>query len=118
MLNEHRCRPLNSVDHLVRLMWTGFVSVRDCEAAGAIPAPTTRTWPLQIHCTTDGLSARAAKRLSSDRAAASGYATTLLLNQSTGGVGVTDAPGSHADLLSRPLFAHLATVRPDGAPLA
>ena len=26
-------------------------------------------------------------------------------------------PESHADLLSRPLFAHLATVRPDGAPL-
>ena len=44
-------------------------------------------------------------------------ANTLLLNQSTGGVGVTDAPDSHADLLSRPLFAHLATVRPDGAPL-
>lgn len=26
------------------------------------------------------------------------------------------APASHADLLERPLFAHLATVRPDGAP--
>ena len=25
-------------------------------------------------------------------------------------------PSSHADLLERPLFAHLATVRPDGAP--
>jgi PPOX class probable F420-dependent enzyme len=25
-------------------------------------------------------------------------------------------PASHADLLTRPLFAHLATVRPDGAP--
>lgn len=25
-------------------------------------------------------------------------------------------PASHADLLERPLFAHLATVRPDGAP--
>lgn len=25
-------------------------------------------------------------------------------------------PESHADLLERPLFAHLATVRPDGAP--
>jgi PPOX class probable F420-dependent enzyme len=25
-------------------------------------------------------------------------------------------PESHADLLDRPLFAHLATVRPDGAP--
>ena len=25
-------------------------------------------------------------------------------------------PTSHADLLERPLFAHLATVRPDGAP--
>lgn len=25
-------------------------------------------------------------------------------------------PDSHADLLERPLFAHLATVRPDGAP--
>ena len=25
-------------------------------------------------------------------------------------------PGSHVDLLERPLFAHLATVRPDGAP--
>jgi PPOX class probable F420-dependent enzyme len=25
-------------------------------------------------------------------------------------------PSSHADLLQRPLFAHLATVRPDGAP--
>lgn len=26
-------------------------------------------------------------------------------------------PESHADLLTRPTFAHLATVRPDGAPL-
>ena len=26
-------------------------------------------------------------------------------------------PATHADLLSRPVFAHLATVRPDGAPL-
>lgn len=26
------------------------------------------------------------------------------------------APASHLDLLERPLFAHLATVRPDGAP--
>jgi PPOX class probable F420-dependent enzyme len=26
-------------------------------------------------------------------------------------------PQSHADLLSRPVYAHLATVRPDGAPL-
>jgi PPOX class probable F420-dependent enzyme len=26
-------------------------------------------------------------------------------------------PESHADLLSRPVYAHLATVRPDGAPL-
>ena len=25
-------------------------------------------------------------------------------------------PASHADLLEKPLFAHLATVRPDGAP--
>lgn len=25
-------------------------------------------------------------------------------------------PDSHADLLTRPLFAHLATVRPDGVP--
>jgi len=25
-------------------------------------------------------------------------------------------PETHADLLARPLFAHLATVRPDGAP--
>jgi PPOX class probable F420-dependent enzyme len=25
-------------------------------------------------------------------------------------------PASHADLLKRPVFAHLATVRPDGAP--
>jgi PPOX class probable F420-dependent enzyme len=25
-------------------------------------------------------------------------------------------PGSHVDLLDRPTFAHLATVRPDGAP--
>jgi PPOX class probable F420-dependent enzyme len=25
-------------------------------------------------------------------------------------------PASHADLLDRPLFAHLATVRPDGSP--
>ncbi|MEO7060087.1 MAG: PPOX class F420-dependent oxidoreductase [Lapillicoccus sp.] len=25
-------------------------------------------------------------------------------------------PATHADLLERPLFAHLATVRPDGAP--
>jgi PPOX class probable F420-dependent enzyme len=25
-------------------------------------------------------------------------------------------PASHTDLLARPLFAHLATVRPDGAP--
>ena len=27
-------------------------------------------------------------------------------------------PDSHLDLLERPLFAHLATVRPDGAPQA
>jgi PPOX class probable F420-dependent enzyme len=26
-------------------------------------------------------------------------------------------PESHADLLTRPVFAHLGTVRPDGAPL-
>jgi len=32
-------------------------------------------------------------------------------------IDVVDAPASHGDLLSRPLFAHLATVRPDGAPL-
>jgi PPOX class probable F420-dependent enzyme len=29
---------------------------------------------------------------------------------------VTEPPPSHADLLERPLFANLATVRPDGAP--
>ena len=28
----------------------------------------------------------------------------------------TALPASHADLLERPLFGHLATVRPDGAP--
>ncbi|GAA4832312.1 PPOX class F420-dependent oxidoreductase [Luteimicrobium xylanilyticum] len=28
----------------------------------------------------------------------------------------TTLPASHADLLGRPLFAHLATIRPDGAP--
>jgi PPOX class probable F420-dependent enzyme len=28
----------------------------------------------------------------------------------------TDAPESHLDLLERPLFAHLATLRPDGSP--
>jgi len=28
----------------------------------------------------------------------------------------TSLPESHADLLARPLFAHLATVAPDGAP--
>jgi len=27
-----------------------------------------------------------------------------------------EVPQSHADLLERPMFAHLATVRPDGAP--
>ena len=27
-----------------------------------------------------------------------------------------EVPGSHVDLLDRPTFAHLATVRPDGAP--
>ncbi|MYV29115.1 PPOX class F420-dependent oxidoreductase [Rhodococcus qingshengii] len=27
-------------------------------------------------------------------------------------------PDTHADLLSRPLFAHLATIRPDGTPQA
>jgi PPOX class probable F420-dependent enzyme len=27
-----------------------------------------------------------------------------------------EIPASHLDLLDRPLFAHLATVRPDGAP--
>jgi PPOX class probable F420-dependent enzyme len=33
---------------------------------------------------------------------------------------VTDelVPASHADLLDRPLFAHLATLRPDGSPQA
>jgi PPOX class probable F420-dependent enzyme len=28
----------------------------------------------------------------------------------------TELPESHADLLERPLFAHLATIRPDGSP--
>jgi PPOX class probable F420-dependent enzyme len=28
----------------------------------------------------------------------------------------TEVPQSHADLLERPLFAHLATLRPDGSP--
>jgi PPOX class probable F420-dependent enzyme len=28
----------------------------------------------------------------------------------------TDLPESHRDLLERPLFAHLATLRPDGSP--
>jgi PPOX class probable F420-dependent enzyme len=28
----------------------------------------------------------------------------------------SDVPESHRDLLQRPLFAHLATLRPDGAP--
>lgn len=28
----------------------------------------------------------------------------------------TELPASHADLLERPLFAHLATVAPDGSP--
>src|ERR1700744_1623261 len=27
-----------------------------------------------------------------------------------------EAPASHADLLEQPVFAHLATVRPDGSP--
>jgi PPOX class probable F420-dependent enzyme len=27
-----------------------------------------------------------------------------------------EMPNSHADLLERPLFAHLATIRPDGSP--
>ena len=29
---------------------------------------------------------------------------------------VPEVPASHADLLEKPLFAHLATVRPDGSP--
>ncbi len=29
---------------------------------------------------------------------------------------MTSVPESHADLLERPVFAHLATVRPDGSP--
>ena len=29
---------------------------------------------------------------------------------------MAEPPQSHSDLLERPLFAHLATVRPDGAP--
>ena len=29
---------------------------------------------------------------------------------------MTEVPASHADLLERPVFAHLATVRPDGSP--
>jgi PPOX class probable F420-dependent enzyme len=29
---------------------------------------------------------------------------------------MTVIPDSHADLLTRPLFAHLATIRPDGTP--
>lgn len=29
---------------------------------------------------------------------------------------MSEVPASHADLLERPLFAHLATIRPDGAP--
>lgn len=31
---------------------------------------------------------------------------------------MTVIPASHADLLERPLFGHLATIRPDGAPQA
>jgi PPOX class probable F420-dependent enzyme len=31
---------------------------------------------------------------------------------------MTVIPASHGDLLTRPLFAHLATVRPDGTPQA
>ena len=29
-----------------------------------------------------------------------------------------NVPASHADLLERPVFAHLATVRPSGAPMS
>src|SRR3954469_7191352 len=29
---------------------------------------------------------------------------------------ITELPASHADLLERPTFAHLATVAPDGSP--
>lgn len=29
---------------------------------------------------------------------------------------MSEVPASHADLLDRPTFAHLATVRPDGSP--
>src|ERR1700743_1675030 len=29
---------------------------------------------------------------------------------------VSEVPASHADLLEQPVFAHLATVRPDGSP--
>jgi PPOX class probable F420-dependent enzyme len=31
-------------------------------------------------------------------------------------VSSNEVPASHVDLLDRPLFAHLATVRPDGSP--
>jgi hypothetical protein len=31
---------------------------------------------------------------------------------------MTLIPASHQDLLTRPLFAHLATIRPDGTPQA
>jgi len=32
------------------------------------------------------------------------------------GVTNTEVPASHVDLLDKPMFAHLATVRPDGSP--
>jgi len=35
---------------------------------------------------------------------------------SLGVMPITELPASHADLLERPLFGHLATVQPDGAP--
>ena len=43
--------------------------------------------------------------------------TTQTTNQTTSPTGIElSIPESHLDLLQRPLFAHLATVRPDGAP--
>jgi len=47
------------------------------------------------------------------------YLNPLAMTRAAGAPAATDAPpvpADHADLLERPLFARMATVRPDGAP--
>ena len=81
------------------------------------PAPTiwkpprSHRWPRRDRFGNSTTAGRAGKRRG-------GWRGTLAVDQSARKVVTVplEVPQSHVDLLHRPTFAHLATVRPDGAP--